>query len=168
LPSQCLHRFSIIGMIAESIAEEPMRCDIRPYDAADESAVVALWSEVFAYAAPHNQPRDLIRQKRAYEHALFFVAQIDGRLVGTVMGGYDGHRGWIYSLAVDPSVRGQGIGSQLMGRVELQLAEMGCRKINLQVLPTNAAMVDFYQRLGYAVEQRISMGKLLVPPAEQS
>lgn len=145
-----------------------MRCDIRPYDEADESAVVALWSEVFAYTAPHNHPLNLIRQKRAYEQTLFFVAQIDGRLVGTVMGGYDGHRGWIYSLAVDPSVRGQGIGSQLVGRVELQLAEMGCRKINLQVLSTNAATVEFYRRLGYAVEQRISMGKLLVPPVEQS
>jgi len=141
-----------------------MRFEIRPYDEADESAVVALWSEVFAYTAPHNQPLNLVRQKRAYEQALFFVALDDRRLVGTVMGGYDGHRGWIYSLAVDPSARGQGIGAELMRRIERQLAELGCRKINLQVLAANSATVDFYRKLGYAVEERVSMGKLLVPP----
>lgn len=82
-----------------------MQFDVRPYDEADEAAVVALWSEVFAYNAPHNSPLDLVRQKRAYEQALFFVALVHGRLVGTVMGGYDGHRGWIYSLAVSDTER---------------------------------------------------------------
>jgi ribosomal protein S18 acetylase RimI-like enzyme len=143
-----------------------MRLDVRPYDEADESAVVALWSEVFAYTAPHNHPLNLVRQKRAYERGLFFVALADGQLVGTVMGGYDGHRGWIYSLAVSEAARRQGIGGQLMRRVEHELAEKGCQKINLQLLATNSATVDFYRRLGYAVEERISMGKLLVPPPQ--
>ena len=145
-----------------------MHVEIRPYDEADEAAVVALWTDVFAYSAPHNHPLHLVRQKRAYEHELFFVALADGRLAGTVMGGYDGHRGWIYSLAVATAVRGQGIGSLLVRRVEQQLAEKGCRKINLQLLATNSATVDFYHKLGYAVEDRISMGKLLAPPPTQS
>jgi ribosomal protein S18 acetylase RimI-like enzyme len=124
-------------------------------------------AEVFAYSAPHNHPLNLIRQKRAYEPHLFFVALADDRLVGTVMGGYDGHRGWLYCLAVDAAVRGRGIGGQLVRRLEDTLAEKGCQKINLQVLATNAATVDFYRTLGYAIEERVSMGKLLAPPPLQ-
>ena len=144
-----------------------MQPEIRPYDEADEAAVVALWSGVFAYTAPHNNPLNLLRQKRAHERELFFVALVAGRLVGTVMGGYDGHRGWIYSLAVSPAARRAGIGAGLMRRVERQLAEKGCQKINLQVLATNSAAAEFYKKLGYTVEERISMGKVISPPPTQ-
>jgi ribosomal protein S18 acetylase RimI-like enzyme len=92
---------------------------------------------------------------------LFFVARLDGLLVGTVMSGYDGHRGWVYSLAVGSEVRRRGSGTALMQHVERELASRGCPKVNLQVLASNAATVAFYEKLGYSVEERVSMGKLL-------
>jgi ribosomal protein S18 acetylase RimI-like enzyme len=105
----------------------------------------------------------VIRDKLSIQRDLFFVATLDDRLVGTIMGGYDGHRGWIYSLAVCPEVRRRGIGTALMRHVERELAVRGCPKVNLQVLSSNAATVSFYERLGYSVEERVSMGKLLGP-----
>lgn len=133
--------------------------EIRPFEEADEVAVVKLWEDVFAYPQARNAPAKVIRDKLAVQRDLFFVALEDGQLVGTVMGGYDGHRGWVYSLAVRPDVRRKGIGTELMRRVERELARRGCPKINLQVLASNAATVAFYKGLGYAVEERISMGK---------
>jgi ribosomal protein S18 acetylase RimI-like enzyme len=135
--------------------------NIRPFHESDADDVTALWTDAFAYPAPHNDPARVIRDKLAVQRDLFFVALIDGALVGTVMGGYDGHRGWVYSLAVRPEVRRRGVGTALMKHVEAELAKQGCAKVNLQVLASNAATVAFYQKLGYAVEQRVSMGKLL-------
>jgi ribosomal protein S18 acetylase RimI-like enzyme len=134
---------------------------IRPYADSDESAVVGLWTQVFAYPAAYNQPLTTIRQKRAFENDLFYVAEVNGTLAGTVMGGYDGHRGWIYALAVDPAFQRRGIGSALMRHVEARLNAKGCPKINLQVLPSNALTAEFYKTIGYQVEERISMGKRL-------
>jgi hypothetical protein len=67
--------------------------DIRPFQVSDVADVIALWFGVFDYAAPHNDPATVIRHKLAVQRELFFVARLDGRLLGTVMGGYDGHRG---------------------------------------------------------------------------
>jgi ribosomal protein S18 acetylase RimI-like enzyme len=105
----------------------------------------------------------VIRHKLAVQRELFFVARLDGRLVGTVMGGYDGDRGWVYTLAVGPDVWRRGIGTALMRHVERELAVRGCPKVNLQVLASNAATVAFYEKLGYSVEERVSLGKLLGP-----
>jgi ribosomal protein S18 acetylase RimI-like enzyme len=139
--------------------------EIRPFHEADTTAVAALWTSVFAYPTAHNNPTASIQRKLACQRELFFVAILDGIVVGTVMGGYDGHRGWIYSLAVAPHARRRGIGTTLMHHVECALQQRGCPKINLQVLGPNTATVAFYQKLGYAVEERISMGKVLkVPP----
>jgi ribosomal protein S18 acetylase RimI-like enzyme len=137
--------------------------DIRPFREADEEAVIALWKNVFAYDAPHNDPAQIIRHKVAVQRELFLVALVEGALAGTVMGGYDGHRGWVYSLAVSPAFRRRGIGTALVRHLERELAARGCPKVNLQVLASNAATVAFYQKLGYAVEERVSMGKLLGP-----
>jgi ribosomal protein S18 acetylase RimI-like enzyme len=134
---------------------------VRPFDESDEPNVVALWTEVFGYTEPRNNPTIVIRQKLAAQRELFFVAVLDGSLVGTVMGGYDGHRGWIYSLAVSPVCRQRGIGRTLMQHLESKLRQLGCPKINLQVLASNAATVAFYAKLGYRVEERVSMGKVL-------
>lgn len=138
-----------------------MELEIRPYRDTDEGQVAQLWTEIFAYPEPRNEPRRVIRQKVAVDDGLLLVAIADGELVGTVMGGYDGHRGWIYSLAVAAPWRRRGIGSQLMRHMETLLAARNCPKINLQLLATNAAIVAFYDRLGYRVEERISMGKLI-------
>ena len=82
-------------------------------------------------------------------------------MIGTVMGGYDGHRGWIYSLAVDERERHRGIGTALVENIEESLKALGCLKVNLQVVGSNSIVVDFYEKLGFAVEDRISMGKRL-------
>jgi ribosomal protein S18 acetylase RimI-like enzyme len=142
--------------------------EIRVFQECDQQEVIALWAKVFAYPEPRNDPAAVIRQKVAVQRDLFFVAVADGKVVGTVMGGYDGHRGWIYSLAVDPAHRRQKLGAALVTHVERALQQLGCPKINLQVLPSNAATVEFYAKLGYRVEERISMGKVLSDPSYQS
>lgn len=93
---------------------------------------------------------------------VFFVALIDEYVVGTVMAGYDGHRGWIYSMAVWPEHRTQGIGSALLKVAEQKLVGLGCDKINLQIIEDNQAVARFYEANGYSVEKRISMGKKIV------
>ncbi len=134
---------------------------LRRFDEDDEPSVVALWTSVFGYSTAHNDPATVIRCKREVQPELFFVAVLDDLVVGTVMGGYDGHRGWIYALAVCDKARGQGIGTALVRHMEQALKERGCLKINLQVLASNAEPVRFYEQLGYAVEPRISMGKIV-------
>ncbi len=133
---------------------------IIPYaDAAHRSQVMALWGAVFGYDAPHNKPSLAIDRKIATDDGLFFVALAGALVVGTVMAGYDGHRGWIYSVAVSPSHRRQGIGTRLVSMAEQALTGQGCVKINLQILEGNASVTAFYESLGFSVEKRISMGK---------
>jgi ribosomal protein S18 acetylase RimI-like enzyme len=141
------------------MATQPVQ--IRPFRESDAGAVIALWKSVFGYTTAHNDPERALRAKLALDPELLLVAADEGRVVGTIMGGYDGHRGWIYSLAVDPDRRRQGIGTALVRAVEQALTARGCMKINLQVLPTNAQTVAFYEFVGYRVEERISMGKVL-------
>jgi len=133
---------------------------IRLYCEADEPSVTELWGAVFPNPAPRNVPRLVIAQKLATQRELFFVADANGSVVGTAMGGYDGHRGWLYTVAVHPERQRRGIGRALVQRLEASLVALGCQKVNLQVLSSNAAVVGFYERLGYGVEERISMGKL--------
>lgn len=121
--------------------------------------VVALWKDVFGYKAARNEPGFVIDKKIAMEDGLFFVAAHPEGVLGTVMAGYDGHRGWIYSLAVHPGHRQQGIASLLLSRAEKQLVYLGCVKINLQILTDNQDVQRFYRANGYVLEDRISMGK---------
>ena len=132
-----------------------------PYDdRRHRDAVIALWRRVFAYPEPHNEPGLVIDRKLAC-YDLFFVAEDDGALVGTVMAGYDGHRGWIYSLAVDESRRGQGIGRVLLRHAEERLERMGCLKINLQVVEGNTGAEAFYVANGYRREPCVHMTRIL-------
>ena len=128
-------------------------------DATHRTQVIALWQTVFGYESAHNRPDLAIDKKFAVADDLFFVAMAGNTVVGTIMAGYYGHRGWIYSVAVAPTHRRQGIGSQLVTHAERALTERGCMKINLQVMPENEKVAAFYTALGYAVEPRISMGK---------
>lgn len=139
--------------------------EIRPYEEADEAAAAALWREVFPDEPAHNVPEEVIARKLAVQRELFFVAVEGDVMVGTAMAGYDGHRGWVYAVAVKPSHRRRGIGAALMARVEEGLRAVGCPKLNLQVRASNREAVAFYERLGYAVEERVSMGKLFDDPA---
>lgn len=138
-----------------------MALEVRPYTEADEAAVAALWRRVFPDSPPWNHPETDIRRKLAVQRELFLVATIGSELVGTAMAGYDGHRGWVYYVAVSPQHRRQGIGRSLMRRVEEGLAKMGCPKLNLQVRALNLDAVSFYKRLGYEVEERVSMSRRL-------
>ena len=135
--------------------------EIRTYRENDGAAVAALWREVFADAPAHNVPEEDIHRKLAVQRDLFFVAEEGGDVVGTALAGYDGHRGWVHLVAVKPSCRSRGVGAALMARVEEGLRAMGCPKLNLQVRGENEVAVGFYERLGYAVEERVSMGKRL-------
>ncbi len=105
----------------------------------------------------------VVDEKARLEDGLFFVAVLGDRVVGTVMAGYDGHRGWVYRLAVSPEQRGKGIAGRLVRRAESALAALGCGKVNLQVRAGNEAVVGFYRSLGYEVEERVSLGKELAP-----
>ena len=135
---------------------------IRQYkDDTDRIQVVELWRNVFGYETAHNEPNLAISKKTAVQDGLFFVAVDTTEIVGTIMAGYDGHRGWLYSVAVHPTKRLGGLGTLLVRHAEKALADLGCMKVNLQLLDTNEATAAFYQSVGYAVEPRLSMGKLL-------
>ncbi|MBN3755381.1 GNAT family acetyltransferase [Paraburkholderia sp. Tr-20389] len=138
---------------------------IRVFDAADTDAVIALWLEAFPEygdaSRPQRNPRLSIANKLATQPELFFVAVREGRIVGTVMAGYDGHRGWMYSLAVDLACRRHGIGTRLVKHAEAALAARGCPKVNLQVLSAKVDVRGFYEALGYRVDEVVSLGKRL-------
>ncbi|HEG43990.1 MAG TPA: GNAT family acetyltransferase [Phycisphaerales bacterium] len=123
--------------------------------------VVELWQDVFGYEAGHNQPEVAIDKKIAAGDGLFFVAVKQETVAGTVMAGYDGHRGWIYSIAVRLALQKKGIGSTLLAFAEEKLSSLGCMKINLQIMDGNDAVQQFYKANGYLTEKRISMGKRL-------
>lgn len=135
--------------------------DIKTYDdGAHRAQVVRLWTDVFGYPAAYNAPERVIDEKLAHDD-LLYVALERGEVVGTVLLGYDGHRGWIYSLAVHPGRRKRGVGSGLLAHALDRLTELGCRKVNLQVIDGNDAALGFYEANGFAVERRISMGMRL-------
>ncbi len=135
--------------------------EIRAYADRDEGEVVALWREVFPEAPSWNDPRLDIQRKLSVQRELFLVAVADEAVVGTAMGGYDGHRGWVYYVAVTTEHRRKGIGASLMAHLEGSLRDLGCSKLNLQVRAGNHLAVQFYCGLGYDVEDRVSMGKAL-------
>jgi len=94
---------------------------------------------------------------------LFLVGVIDASVIATVMAGFDGHRGWVNYMAVAEQCRRRGLGRMLMQRVENQLRDMGCPKLNMQVRSSNAAVLAFYERLGYTHDPAVSLGKRLLP-----
>jgi len=134
---------------------------IESYRGEHFDAVSRLWREAFPDDPPHNRAEVAIPAKLAVQPKLLLVALDSGEVVGTAMAGYDGHRGWLYSVAVRPSHRRCGIGTLLVREAERRLAELGCSKVNLQVRIENTAVSAFYRRLGYEFEERVSMGKRL-------
>jgi len=133
---------------------------IRSFQWADEQAVVELWQRC-GLVRPWNDPHRDIARKMSTQGELFLVGLLGDVIVATVMAGYDGHRGWINYLAVDPSHRKLGYGKQLMHEAERLLRVMECPKINLQVRAGNADALEFYRRIGFAVDDVVSMGKRL-------
>ena len=124
--------------------------------------VDALWQACFPDDPPRNRAAAAIPAKLALGDGLLLVAEdLAGQVIGTVMAGYDGHRGWLYAVASDPAQRGKGIGRVLVEEACRRLAELGCVKVNLQVRAGNAAVAAFYRKLGFDEEARISMGRSL-------
>jgi len=136
--------------------------DIRACATADAAALIALWGGAFDDRRAWSTPAAYLERKRRTQSELLLVGILDGCLVAAVAAGYDGVRGWLYHLAVDPTLRRRGYGAAMVRAAEQRLAALGCPKVNLQVMPDNEAVVAFYERLGYAVEPRISMARTLV------
>ncbi|MFJ4158488.1 GNAT family acetyltransferase [Microbacterium testaceum] len=138
-----------------------MTVDIRAFALDDEDAVVTLWEEA-GLTRPWNDPRADIRRKLTVQPELFLVAVEADRVVGSVMAGYDGHRGWLYYLAAAASHRGQGIGRRLVAEAERLLAAMGCPKVQLMVRPDNTGARGFYDELGYEPFDTWATGRRLI------
>jgi ribosomal protein S18 acetylase RimI-like enzyme len=135
---------------------------VRKYSAEDQAAVIDLWDRCGLLRPWNNPVKDIGRKLRANSD-WFLVAVVGNKIVGSIMIGYEGHRGWINYLAVDPSLRRQGVGRRLMEQAEELLRKAGCPKINLQVRPANKQAADFYASLGYLHEDVLSLGKRLDP-----
>jgi len=131
---------------------------IRPFQRSDTPAVIELWKRCHL-TVPWNDPQSDIEMKLKVQPELFFVGTLSGRVVASAMAGYDGHRGWVYYLAVTPDCRKRGFGRKIMDAVEQALGSLGCRKINLQVRHTNRSVIQFYQRLGFSDDQVMGLGK---------
>jgi ribosomal protein S18 acetylase RimI-like enzyme len=134
---------------------------LRQYQATDETAVVALW-HACELTRPWNDPRQDIARKRTVQPEGFMLGCVAGQVVASAMFGYDGHRGWVNYLAVAPLHQGRGHARALMTAGEQWLTSAGCPKLNLQIRSSNAAVIAFYQRLGYAADEVVSMGKRLI------
>ena len=138
-----------------------MDIEIRTYRERDREGVISLWEIVFPGSAVWNKSEDVIATKLSTQPELFFVAIEKENVVGTLLAGFDGVRGWVHRLAVSPDWRRQGLASMLMQKAETSLKDIGCPKLNLQVRASNLGVLKFYESLGYAVEQRASLGKVL-------
>ncbi|HKI54125.1 MAG TPA: GNAT family acetyltransferase, partial [Anaerolineales bacterium] len=133
---------------------------IRPFELKDEEQVIALWKEC-KLVVPWNDPKKDIQRKLKVNPELFLVGISKDKIVASIMGGYEGHRGWVNYLAVSPSHQKKGNGGQMMDAVEVKLREMGCAKINLQVRETNLEVIEFYKAIGYNMDHVVGMGKRL-------
>ena len=134
--------------------------EVRSYQESDQEAVVRLWRDC-GLVALQNDPVKDIQRKLLVQRDLFLVGLMGRRLVGAVMAGYEGHRGWINYLAVATDCQKNGYGRLLMAEAEARLRALGCAKINLQVRSSNAGVIEFYQRIGFSVDDVVSMGKRL-------
>jgi len=143
----------------------PPSLSIRTYQPSDADAVVQLWRDC-GLTRPWNDPYKDIARKLTVQPDLFLVGTSGYAVVASVMGGYDGHRGWVNYLAVSPSYQRRGYATALMRAVERQLVAIGCPKINLLVRSGNAAVVQFYEKLAFRQDEVISLGKRLIPDTE--
>jgi ribosomal protein S18 acetylase RimI-like enzyme len=136
--------------------------EVRTLRAAERDAVAALWDSVFGYAEARNDPALVLATKLGWDERVL-VAVLGSRVLGTAMVGYDGHRGWLYRVAVAGDARRSGVGSLLVRAAEAELCALGCAKVNLQLHVDNPEGQAFWRALGYQVEPRVSMGKELSP-----
>lgn len=147
------------------MANNSSALQIRVFETEDTEEVVQLWEEC-GLTRPWNDPRADIKRKLTTQPDLFLVVVDSGfngsKIVGSVMAGYDGHRGWLYYLATAPSHRGQGLGRALVAEAERRLEAIGCPKIQLMVRADNAQAADFYAGLDYEKSDVLVLGKRLI------
>lgn len=136
--------------------------NIRSFELSDTDQVVELW-QACDLVRPWNDPLLDIQRKVKVDDALFLVGEAETGIVASVMGGYDGHRGWMYYLAVAPDCQRRGYATELVASVEAKLLAIGCPKINLQIRSENIAVQQFYKKLGFSIDDAVSMGKRLIP-----
>ena len=129
---------------------------IRNFKFTDQKDVINLWN-LCGLIVPSNNPEKDIELKMKFQPELFFVAESGGKVIGTVMTGYDGHRGWLNYLGVHPEHRVTGCGRLLIEYSIKKLKELECPKINLQVRDSNTAVKDFYKKLGFIDHEVTSM-----------
>ena len=133
---------------------------IRPYQDQDEKSVIRLWHNC-NLVVPQNDPKLDIERKSKVNPDLFLVGLIEGKIIATAMGGYEGHRGWINYLAVSKEIRQKGVGRRIVEKVQAKLSKLGCPKINVQIRLSNQDAIEFYRKIGFTVDDVISMGKRL-------
>ena len=123
--------------------------NIRIYRERDREQVLSLWQEC-DLIHPKNDPQKDLDRKKGFGEELFLVIEEREKIIGTVMGGYDGHRGIINYLGVHPSFRGQGLGKMLLQAVEQKLKDLGCPQVNLLVWSNNSEVLEFYKKTQYS------------------
>lgn len=136
--------------------------NIQPYSPKYEAAVIALW-EKCDLTRPHNDPHKDIVRKMKVNPELFLIGLEGDKVAASAMGGYDGHRGWVNYVGVDPDYQRQGLGQQIMQAIEKALLTKGCPKLNLLVRTENLDAVKFYESIGFNREDCVEMGKRLIP-----
>ena len=133
---------------------------VRKFQDSDKDALIELWRAVFPDDPPHNEPSQVLEAKLAVDD-LVFIAEEDDKMVGACMAGYDGHRGWLYAVAVSSDQRRNGTGKALVRFAIQSLKQLGCIKVNLQIRSTNTEVASFYKSLGFSTEERLSMGTFI-------
>ena len=135
---------------------------IRHYNDSDQEKVVKLW-ELCELTRQWNNPIKDIQRKLTVQSELFLVLEKDGEILGSIMGGFDGHRGNVNYLGIHPDHKNKGLGKLLMNRIEVELIKMGCPKINLMVRDANIDVQQFYKVIGYKEQKVVVFGKRLIP-----
>ena len=137
-----------------------MNFEIVRYSSEYQDAVVDLWRKC-NLVVPQNDPVEDIHRKLVFQPDLFFVALLDGKVIGSIMVGYEGHRGWMNYLAVLPEHQRRGYGRKLVEKAVEELKKLGCLKVNLQVRRSNVSVVEFYKHLGFKDDDVVGLGKRL-------
>jgi len=135
-----------------------LKFDIVKYRSEFEDAVVELWRKC-NLIVPQNDPVEDIQKKVDFQPNLFFVGLLDNKVIGSVMVGYEGHRGWLNYLAVLPEYQNSGYGRKLVEKAIAELEKLGCLKVNLEVRKSNASVIAFYKHLGFKDNQVVGLGK---------
>lgn len=167
-----MHEFNIASVTNHAIIGTSLiylrwlaAMEIRIFRQDDFEEVITLW-ERCDLLRPWNDPEMDIERKLNHDADLFLVAEVGGEIVGSVMGGYDGHRGSAYYLGVHPDYRGRGIANALINRLEKKLIARGCPKIHLMVREGNEAVIGMYEKLDYQIVDSITLGKRLIEDQE--